>query len=145
MADKQCPKCGERVDEAKAFCPGPSCGYSFEDEQQRTDASAYDKMDSTVQMGQTMYNSMLSDMGLNLKRPDAERKVEVLKPVAAQQQVLQPIASAAPQPAATPSPVPEVKKSNKKIWIITIVVAAVLLLLFVAAVALVGLYLYFRA
>jgi len=144
MADKNCPQCGETVAESKAFCP--SCGHAFVDEQQRTDASAYEKADHTMQMGQTMYNDMLSDMGLNVKQPAPEKRVEVLRPAAGNVQVLQPIA-----PAPTPTPAepsihqePE-KKSNAKIWIITAVVAAALLLILIAFVVLVGLYLYFRA
>ena len=79
-----------------------------------------------MQMGQTMYNAMLSDMGLNLKN-EPEKRVEVLKPVAR---------AACPGPAAgrrarkrhlhvtqpAQAPPPE-KKSSKKIWIVTIVVA----------------------
>ncbi|HTH51638.1 MAG TPA: hypothetical protein VL501_06880 [Pyrinomonadaceae bacterium] len=144
MPQKQCPQCPELVDEAKAFCP--ACGHSFVDEERRTNASAYEKMDSTVQMGNTMYNAMLSDMGLNVKKqPEAERRVEVLKPVAVQSaQVLQPAAPRA-TPESTATSEATQQKSSKKFWIITIAVAAVLLLLFVAAVAAVGLYLYFRA
>src|SRR5689334_12680072 len=111
MADKNCPQCGETVAETKAFCP--SCGHAFVDEQQRTDASAYEKADHTMQMGQTMYNEMLSDMGLNVKQPVPDKRVEVLKPAPGNVQVLQPIA-----PALTPKPAepllhqePE-KKSN---------------------------------
>jgi len=142
MADKTCPKCGEAVGETKAFCP--ACGHAFVDEAKRTDASAYDKADHTMQMGQTMYNAMLSDMGLNVKK-EPEKRVEVLKPVGVQPaQVLQPVAGTqsvpAPKPAAAPQPP---KKSNKKIWIITIVIAVLLLLIFAAAVIGVGLYLYF--
>jgi uncharacterized Zn finger protein (UPF0148 family) len=145
MADKTCPQCGEAVGETKAFCP--ACGHAFVDEAKRTDASAYDKADHTMQMGQTMYNNMLSDMGLNVKK-EPEKRVEVLKPVGVQPaQVLQPIAATPtsqprPSPPAASEP-PAVKKSNKKIWIITIVVAVLLLLIFAAAVIGVGLYLYF--
>lgn len=140
MAVRECPKCGEQVDEAKAYCP--ACGHAFVAEEQRGDASAYEKMDSTVQMGQTLYNSMLSDMGLNVKKPsESERKVEILKPAAAQTaQVLRPIGGSTP--VADPS---EEKKSNSRLWLVTIVIAALLLLLLVGAVAAVGLYLYFRA
>ncbi|MFL6374011.1 MAG: zinc-ribbon domain-containing protein [Pyrinomonadaceae bacterium] len=143
MADKFCPQCGEKVDQAKAFCP--ACGHAFLDEEKRTDASAYEKMDNTVQMGQTMYNNMLSDMGLNLKK-EPEKRVEVLKPVVVQPaQTLQPVAGT--QPVQTPAPPAhadaEPKKSNKKFWIITMVVAVALLLIFAIAVIAVGLYLYF--
>jgi hypothetical protein len=143
MPDKTCPQCGETVGEVKAFCP--SCGHAFVDEEKRADASKYEQADHTMQMGQTMYNAMLSDMGLNVKK-EPEKRVEVLKPVAVQPaQVLQPVAGTQaaptrPQPAQAPPPE---KKSNKKIWIITIVIALVLLLILAAAVILVGLYLYF--
>jgi hypothetical protein len=145
MAEKTCPQCSETVDEAKAFCP--ACGHSFVTEEKRTDASAYDKADHTMQMGQTMYNSMLSDMGLNIRK-EPEKRVEVLKPVGVQPaQVLQPVAGTQPTPpqpppTAVPEP-PVAKKSNKKIWIITILIAVLLLLIFAAAVIGVGLYLYF--
>ena len=142
MADKTCPKCDEAVGETKAFCP--ACGHAFVDEAKRTDASAYDKADHTMQMGQTMYNAMLSDMGLNVKK-EPEKRVEVLKPVGVQPaQVLQPVAGTQSVPAPKPAPAPQPpKKSNKKIWIITIVIAVLLLLIFAAAVIGVGLYLYF--
>lgn len=83
MGLKQCDKCNEMVDEAKAFCPG--CGNAFVEEEKRQDKSEFDRMDSTVQLGKTMYGQMLSDMGLNIsKAPNpAEKRIEVLAPVAA--------------------------------------------------------------
>jgi len=145
MADKTCPQCGEAVAETKAFCP--SCGHAFVEEEKRTDASAYDKADHTMQMGQTMYNNMLSDMGLNVKKPEPERRVEVLKPATGTVQVLQPITPAASPAAPVQSTItnePE-KKSNSKIWLVTALVAVGLLLILIVAIVLVGLYLYFRA
>ena len=142
MAEKTCPQCGETVEEAKAFCP--ACGNAFVAEEQRTDTSAYEQADHTMQMGQTMYNNMLSDMGLNIKKLEPEKRVEVLKPVAVQPaQVLQPVAST--RQAAQPPPQEPAKDSGAKVWIITLVVAIVLLLVLLAAVVGVGLYLYFRA
>jgi predicted amidophosphoribosyltransferase len=144
MADKFCPQCGEKVDEAKAFCP--ACGHAFVEEEKRTDASAYEQADHTMQMGQTMYNSMLSDMGLNLKK-EPEKRVEVLKPVAVQPaQALQPVAGTqpAPTPAQAAEPRRAEKKSRKKMWIVTIVVAVSLLLIFAAAVIGIGAYLYWK-
>ncbi|MBK8302282.1 MAG: hypothetical protein IPK98_02240 [Chloracidobacterium sp.] len=64
MALRQCDKCSEMVDEAKAFCP--ECGNVLVEEKQREEESAYESMDGTMQFGQTMYNQMLSDMGLNI-------------------------------------------------------------------------------
>ena len=66
MGEKQCGKCGETVDEAKAFCPG--CGNAFVEEKTRTSVSDFDLSDNTVRLGDTMYNQMLSDMGLSISR-----------------------------------------------------------------------------
>ena len=82
MGLKQCSKCNEMVDEAKAFCP--ACGNAFVEEEQRQEKSKFEKMDNTVQFGQTMYNQMLSEMGLNIaKPPPAEKRIEVIAPAAA--------------------------------------------------------------
>lgn len=74
MAQKECDKCGDLVDEAKAFCPG--CGNAFVEEQKREERSGFEQADNTVQIGQSMYNQMLSDMGLNIskRRDPAERQ-----------------------------------------------------------------------
>jgi len=144
MADKTCPQCGETVAETKAFCP--SCGHAFVDEQQRTDASAYEKADHTMQMGQTMYNNMLSGMGLNVNKAEPEKRVEVLNPATGTVQVLQPIGQAPAVSGTVPAQQPQAeKKSNAKIWIITGLVAVALLLIFVVAIVLIALYLYYRA
>ena len=80
MALKQCDKCSEMVDEAKAFCPG--CSNAFVEEERR-EASEFEKLDRTVQFGQTMYNQMLEDMGLNISdTPNpVEKRVEVITPI----------------------------------------------------------------
>lgn len=104
------------VDEAKAFCP--ACGNAFVEEEQRSAPSSFEAMDSTVQLGQTMYNQMLSDMGLNVgKAPSApEKRVEVIVP-----------AAAAPSPVVKPAAPPPPASSGLK-WIIlggvVIVIAA---------------------
>jgi hypothetical protein len=133
MAQKQCDKCGEMVDEAKAFCPG--CGNSFVEEEKRQNVSEFDQLDSTVQLGKTMYGKMLSDMGLNIsKAPDAptpEKRVEVITPVAPAANVAPPQTQAAP-PA----------KKRYLIWIIIGAAALILLLaLLVVVIAVVILYL----
>ena len=119
------------VDEAKAFCPG--CGHAFVEEQKRSQTSNFEAMDSTVQLGQTMYNQMLSDMGLNIsKAPDpAEKRVEVLAPV--------PTA-----PTSQPvTPARASKSANSKTWMIVGAVIVVLLLLAAAVVgAAIFIYLY---
>ena len=124
MSQKECEKCHEIVDGAKAFCP--ACGHAFVEEQTRREESGFDKMDSTVQFGQTMYNMMLSDMGLNIsKAPDvSEKRIEVLLP------------AAAPAPAKPPEVRQDKPKgqSNAK-WYILGAVIAVLFFFFVLATA----------
>jgi hypothetical protein len=140
MGVKQCAECSETVDEAKAFCP--SCGHAFVDEQTRSEPSKFEKMDSTMQFGQTMYNQMLSDMGLNLKAPKKpavqtlKPVVETLKPAVSTPAPAAPVASQESQPASQPDP-------NRRRLIIIGVVAAFLLLLLIVAV-LVGLAVWWR-
>ena len=143
MGVKQCAECSETVDEAKAFCP--SCGHAFVDEQTRSEPSKFEKMDSTMQFGQTMYNQMLSDMGLNLKAPK-KPAVQTLKPVV---ETLKPVAST-PASAAPAAPVAKQDAQsasqadpNRRRLIIIGLVAALLLLLLVVAV-LVGLAVWWR-
>lgn len=80
MGSKYCGKCGEQVDEAKAFCPG--CGNAFVEEEKRTTVTEFEGSEKTVQLGQTMYNQLLSDMGLSIGKPPgkAEGKVEAIRP-----------------------------------------------------------------
>lgn len=114
------------VDEAKAFCP--ACGHAFVEEQERSASSDFEEMDSTVQLGQTMYNQMLSDMGLNIsKSPNAEEKrIEVIEP--------EPV-SVKPRP---PEPVADRPKSNTLKWILIggalAIVALAVLIIAVAAI-----------
>lgn len=123
MALRQCDKCGETVDEAKAFCPG--CGNAFVEEEKRSQTSNFDTMDSTVQLGQTMYNQMLTDMGLNISKAydPAEIKVEVIEPLATE---VRPQVSKA---------VPEIKSSGNRKWIITGIAVILVLLFLVIAIA----------
>ena len=140
MALKQCDKCSETVDEAKAFCP--ACGNAFVEEQQRSVSTNFEEMDMTVQLGQTMYNQMLSDMGLNVtKAPDVQEKIVEIAAAAP----VAPVAPAAPTPP-TPALAPA-KSDNKWIWIIVGVIAAFILLGIVVVVvaASVAFYLALRA
>lgn len=84
MGLRQCDKCSEMVDEAKAFCPG--CGHAFVEEEKRQEASKFEKLDHTVEFGKTMYNQMLTDMGLNLSNPSisSQSSVQVLKSITAE-------------------------------------------------------------
>jgi hypothetical protein len=137
MALKQCDKCNEMVDEAKAFCP--ACGNAFVEEERRSVSTNFEEMDMTVQLGQTMYNQMLSDMGLNVsKSPDVQEKV-VEVAAAAPAVPLQPIAPAAAVPTAQSVPA---KSSNKWIWIIVGVIAAFILLGIVIVVVAAGVAFY---
>jgi uncharacterized Zn finger protein (UPF0148 family) len=126
MGQKQCPKCGDFVDEAKAFCPG--CGHAFVDEKKRTSVSDFDRSNPTVQLDNSMFNQMLSDMGLNIsKEPTRETpRVEVIAPVVQPTKALEP------------------SRSKYRNWIIA---GAIALLLFLALAALIiaaAFVLYFR-
>src|SRR5687767_3505745 len=81
MGEKPCDKCGEMVDEAKAFCPG--CGSAIVEEKKQVSRSDFDISEHTVRLGDTMYNQMLSDMGLSIsKAPNRdEKRVETVAPV----------------------------------------------------------------
>lgn len=119
MGVKQCDKCGEMVDEAKAFCPG--CGNAFVAEEIRSDVSNFDTFEGTVKLGQTMYNQMLSDMGLNIsKTPDSE---ETVKPVAPEPVIARPAAVA---PRVTGKP-------DRTKWIIVGGAAVIIVLILVLA------------
>ena len=131
MGLRQCNKCSEMVDEAKAFCPG--CGHAFVEEEKKREASKFEKLEHTVQFGQTMYNQMLEDMGLNISgAPNpVEKRVEVIAPVnteAASPAKEKTVVNV--QPAAkSPEKIPEkrVPPSNAK-WYILIGAAVVFLL-----------------
>lgn len=127
MGLRQCEKCSEMVDEAKAFCPG--CGHAFVEEQKRQKPSEFERQDNTVQLGQTMYNQMLSDLGLNLSKSGVpEKRIEVITPMVAEPAVKAPTAPA-PETESTPSPARpyEVKRSGRAKWIILGIVGFILL------------------
>ena len=136
MAEKRCDKCGEMVDEAKAFCPG--CGDSFVDERQRTSVSDFDQSNRTVQLGETMFNQMLSEMGLNIsKQPNREDNnsdiVAPLVPIAAEPSI---------KPKGPPSTAPA--KRTNTIRIIAIAAAVVVFAIVVMLATFAGLMLYYR-
>lgn len=151
MGQKQCGKCGESVDEAKAFCPG--CGHAFVDEKKRTSVSDYDRSNPTVAMGETMFNQLLSDMDLAIaKQPQAppqtpptppmpKRRVEVVTPVVPS---VQPPASASRKENVAPQPVPTPARSSARTWIIAAIIAAGLLVVLGAIIIVVAFILYFR-
>lgn len=124
MALKQCAKCSEMVEEAKAFCPG--CGNSFVLETKREVVSNFESFEGTINLGDAAFNQMLSEMGLNIsKTPEAPAKrIEIL--------TAEP-AAAAPPVKIVDSPTP---KSNKKWFILAGVLAVLILFLVIALVVL---------
>lgn len=137
MAVKQCDKCNETVDEAKAFCP--ACGNAFVEEQKRSATTNFEEMDSTVQLGQTMYNQMLSDMGLNVSKSSEVQEKVIEVAAAAPAAPVQPVAPSAPVQPVAPAPA---KSRNKWIWIIVGVIALVLVLAIVVVAVAVGILFY---
>jgi hypothetical protein len=134
MAEKVCGKCGEMVDEAKAFCPG--CGHSFVEEKQRTTKSDFDLSANTVRLADSMYNQMLSDMGLSIsKQPNREEP-----PVA----TIQPPVSEATAPVQTSVVQPSPRKPSILKWIVIGVAALVILLALLVVLAAVAIYFYSR-
>jgi hypothetical protein len=131
MGLKQCAKCSEMVDEAKAFCPG--CGHAFVEEEHRQQKSEFERLDNTVQFGQTMYNQMLSEMGLNIsKTPPPDKRVEVIAPSTTT--VIKPAVAAA-EPSK-PAPASEKQPGSKKWYILGGVLVVIIIVLTLAATAL---------
>lgn len=114
------------MDEAKAFCPG--CGHAFVDEKKRTSVSDFDRSNPTVQLDNSMFNQMLSDMGLNIsKEPTRETpRVEVIAP------------------AVQPTKAPEPSRSKYRNWIIAGTIALLLFLALAALIIAAAFILYFR-
>jgi len=141
MGLRQCDKCGDMVDEAKAFCPG--CGKAFVEEEKRQKKSDFEQQGNTVQLGNTMYNQMLADMGLNISKPasPAEKRVEVISPVG-EPSPAKPQAAAKGEPATKkPAPAPvtdEPDKPGRAKWIVLGVIG-ILVLFPPAAVSTIGL------
>ena len=122
MGLRQCDKCSEMADDAKAFCPG--CGAAFVEEEQRQGGSNFDQLERTVNLGNTMYNQMLSDMGLNIsKTPEkSEKRIETIAPIE-----VAPAAAKPKKTATTPA------KRSRAIWIVLGVLAGLILLPVAAA------------
>ena len=132
MALRQCEKCSEMVDDAKAFCPG--CGHSFVEEEKRQQSSGFEQMDSTVQLGQTMYNQMLTDMGLKGGKPGDKPQAQTLTPI-------EP-AAPAPKHAEAGIPKPSVASPARSKWVLLTVGLALLLAAVVIIAAAILLFLY---
>jgi len=129
MSSKQCEKCGEPVDDAKAFCPG--CGHAFVAEHERIETSEFESQGRTVQMGQTMYNAMLSDLGLNISGAPgrADKSVENV--------------NAVPTQIETPDNIAKKPLMSRKWLWIAVGVVIFLVLTVLAAAAVVFLYYFF--
>lgn len=134
MPERQCQKCGETTDEAKAFCP--ACGEAFVEETKRSEASVFESMEGTMQLGNTMYNQLLSDMGLNLKaRSDDVTEPSIKIPSAAI-----PTPAAAIRPA-TVRPESSSSSGDKK-WLIVGIIALALFFLVLIALGIAGYVIY---
>ena len=97
-----------------------------------------------MQFGQTMYNQMLTDMGLNISSAP-KKPAEVVQPAAQPavqalvQQVIQPAVQQVIQPAAAPA---KPSGSGKTKWLIIGGVIVLLLFILLIVVGLVGFVLY---
>lgn len=147
MGLKICEKCGEEVDEAKAFCP--DCGNPFVEEKKREGSSEFDKYAGTVNFSKSVYKMMLSEMDLDTSKssdkknqPNLEKDTNKSKPV----EVNTPL-SVSPEVSSPKNIPPEIKPTNKNkksgtnIWIILGVVGLALLIILAVALLLGLLYL----
>jgi hypothetical protein len=71
MGLRQCNECEEMVDEARAFCQ--ACGSPLVAEAQRRESSPFERTSETVQFDSSMFNAILTDMGLDLSAPPNPR------------------------------------------------------------------------
>lgn len=144
MSERQCDKCGEMVSVTKAFCP--ACGHALVEEETRADTSEFQGLDGTMQLGQTMYNQMLSEMGLNISATP-EQMTEAVKPAVSEippaavkpqqpvkAEVIRPITTETLAPAAPPAAAPQRKDRTKLLLVIGGLILAgwVLILLLIA-------------
>lgn len=111
MGSKQCGRCGEDVDEAKAFCPG--CGNAFVEEEERKTVSGFELSNDTIKLGDTLYNQLLSDMGLSISKQPNKGEISV-----------PPDKTEAAAPAPPPVKTQDAKPSYAK-WLILGAVLAV--------------------
>jgi len=126
------------ADEAKAFCPG--CGHSFVDEKQRETVSDFDQSNRTVQLGETMFNQMLSDMGLNISNPPNRQEIKSNLVAPIDPQAISPSAKQKTQPP----PSAPAKRNRKAFWIVVIVLAAIVFAIVVMLITVAGLSYYYR-
>ena len=133
MGEKQCGKCGEMVDDAKAFCP--ACGNTFVEERERTTKTDFDLSAHTVRLGDSMYNRMLADMGLSISKEPNREGANVASPV--------PAASEAPVPPSGVVPSSAQKPPILK-WVLIGIAALFVFLALLVVLAAVAIILYSR-
>ena len=145
MSQRPCEKCGEMVSVTKAFCP--ACGHALVEEETRAESTEFQQFDGTMQVGHTMYNQMLSEMGLNISAA-SEQVTETVKPIVSEMpppaaakplqpvkaEVIRPIATETLAPAAPAAAAPERKNRTRLLLVIGGLILAgwVLILLLLA-------------
>jgi len=130
VATTNCKNCGETADSAKAFCP--ACGDALVAEDVRESASEFDASARTVQFGSTIYNQLLSEMGLNISESPNK---PALHP--------EPLAPAAPVPERKDTPV-QATRSTRRRWLLIGILAFVFLTVVGAVLLAAGIFLYLR-
>lgn len=128
MSLKNCEKCGEDVDDAKAFCP--ECGNPFVYEEKRQEATEFDKYAGTVALSNSDFYKLLGKLGLDTSRSPEEEKQK--SPVQNSTNNFQPQK--------------EIPDQNKKSGIIKwIVIGAIfaMIFFFIIAVILIAVFFYF--
>ncbi len=128
MSLKICEECAETADEAKAFCPG--CGNPFVKEEKREVSSEFDQYAGTLNMSDSAFKIMLTKMDLDTSRPpDAE-----IDPARVE---------AFPKSFPPQNKSPDQNKNSGMLkWIIFAAIGAVIFI-FITAVILIALYIYF--
>ncbi len=137
MGLKKCEKCGEAVEEAKAFCP--ECGNPFVEEEKREGSSEFDNYAGTINFSKSVYKMMLSDIEYDTSG-STETENKQKQPMEINNgQISAPDLSEKPLTQA--NQVEQNSKSGLIKWIIIGLVGALFLLLLVIAILLL-LYLY---
>lgn len=125
MGVKNCEKCGESADEAKAFCP--ACGNPFVAEKERIESSEFDKYAGTVNISKTAYKMMLSELDAE---PTESLRSETVP--------ISPREAAKPQNSGNAQP--DSQSSNRSVFLF----AGLAIILLIAAAAVFVVYIYSR-
>jgi len=135
MGLKKCEKCGENVDDAKAFCP--DCGNPFVEEKKREGSSEFDDFAGTLKYSETAYFNLLSEMELDTSK---QTKQEI-KPIPTPGLEKKTVSTEKAPPEKTPPK--KVQKPGKRKWVILAVFGTLGLIVLILTVAVVLIYLYF--